>query len=85
LCRGLHDVAVDHVKGRVRKLNADATGGRPPLRGHLCSERTREFCAKYAGPAFDLHGETAPRSFFEPIRCRVSARPKRTIYTYLQD
>lgn len=47
---------------------------------HPQYQRTIEFCARYDAAAFDPEGETLPLAFFEPMLCRVFARPRQSIY-----
>lgn len=54
-------------------LDRDA---REVFRGHPSFAVTAEFAEKYDQPAFDVHYETAPLSFFEPMVHRLMAEPK---------
>ena len=50
------------------------------FQGHPHYERTRLFCEKYDGPAFDAGLEAMPLTAFEPMVRRLFATPKRSIY-----
>jgi predicted HD phosphohydrolase len=53
---------------------------RDQFRGHPQFERTAMFCARHDQNAFDPNYDTMPLEAFEPMVCRVMARPKNTIY-----
>jgi predicted HD phosphohydrolase len=62
-----------HHLGRNRNL-------RDQYAGHRYYERTWEFVELYDEPAFDPSGETLPISVFEPMVCRLFAKPVNSIY-----
>lgn len=53
---------------------------REQFRNHPHFAYTAKFCERYDAPAFDAKAETMPLSAFEPMLCRVFARPINTIY-----
>ena len=53
---------------------------RDQFKGHPHYQRAEEFIELYDNPAFDLQAETLPISHFEPMLCRLMAKPRQSIY-----